>query len=120
MGKLYAGGYNGNAKLGIGNSINTLLPTEVSFSNAQYNTEKIVHACGGYKHTLILSESGLVFASGWNSYGQLGIGGTASKTQFELINPTQFGNKKVTQIQVGRNNGYALVKETGIVYSWVI
>jgi hypothetical protein len=48
--------------------------------------------------------------------GQLGIGGTAQQTQLTLITSIQ----NVNQISAGRNNGYALVKSTNQVFSWVI
>lgn len=69
-GELFGWGYNGNGQLGIGNNINQLSPCRVSALSGLV----IVKVVCGYAHTLALSDEGLLYAWGANSYGQLGIG----------------------------------------------
>eukprot|EP01080_Neovahlkampfia_damariscottae_P009960 gene9960-2279_t len=116
IGRLFAGGYNSNGKLGLGNTVTLITtPTQVTFESPEI--PRIVHALGGYKHSIILSETGQVYSSGWNNYGQLGIGSSTSKTKFVLIDQSRFSNRRVIEIQIGRNSGYAL-DESGEVYSF--
>ena len=69
-GELFGWGYNGNGQLGIGNNINQLSPCRVSTLSGLV----IVRVVCGYAHTLALTDEGLLYAWGANSYGQLGIG----------------------------------------------
>ncbi|XP_035826044.1 ultraviolet-B receptor UVR8-like [Aplysia californica] len=47
--------------------------------------QNISHVSCGSRHTLCLTESGKVFASGWNAYGQLGLGHLNPVDKFTLV-----------------------------------
>ncbi|KAK2577032.1 hypothetical protein KPH14_011991 [Odynerus spinipes] len=69
-GEVYGWGHNGVGQLGNGNYTNQLSPCKVA-SLVGVVIEKV--ACG-YAHTLALSDEGVLYVWGSNSYGQLGLG----------------------------------------------
>ncbi|KAI4497020.1 hypothetical protein M0802_007766 [Mischocyttarus mexicanus] len=69
-GEVYAWGHNGVGQLGSGSYSNQLSPFKVT-GLAGVIIEKV--ACG-YAHTLALSDEGVLYVWGSNSYGQLGLG----------------------------------------------
>ncbi|XP_067014556.2 RCC1 and BTB domain-containing protein 1 isoform X1 [Anabrus simplex] len=69
-GEVYGWGYNGNGQLGLGNNINQMSPNRVATLQGVVVT-KIV--CG-YAHTMAMSDVGMLYTWGANSYGQLGTG----------------------------------------------
>ncbi|KAH0515912.1 RCC1 and BTB domain-containing protein 1 [Microtus ochrogaster] len=78
-GEVYGWGYNGNGQLGLGNNGNQLTPVRVA---ALHNVCVNQIACG-YAHTLALTDDGLLYAWGANTYGQLGNG-----NKINVLNPT--------------------------------
>lgn len=71
-------------------------------------------ACGG-AHTLFLTESGRVYASGLNKFGQLGISDDSSY----IVDPVEVSGlkKEVKQISAGYNHSCAIT-EDGELYVW--
>ncbi|CAL7941032.1 unnamed protein product [Xylocopa violacea] len=68
-GEVYSWGYNGVGQLGVGNFVNQPHPCRVK-ALAGIVIEKVV---SGYTHTLALSDEGVLYVWGANSYGQLGL-----------------------------------------------
>lgn len=88
--------------------------------------EKIIQASAGLTFSLVLTDSGKVFAFGSAEKGQLGDGRTGesvanSKIVFTQVpTPTQvkgLGEKKIVAIASGQQHSLAL-DESGNVYSW--
>ncbi|XP_010272767.1 PREDICTED: ultraviolet-B receptor UVR8 isoform X2 [Nelumbo nucifera] len=71
-------------------------------------------ACGG-AHTLFLTESGCVFATGLNDFGQLGISIEKRYTQ-EPLEVTGF-NKEIVYISAGYHHSSAITVD-GELYMW--
>uniref|UniRef100_A0A671VA63 Regulator of chromosome condensation (RCC1) and BTB (POZ) domain containing protein 1 n=1 Tax=Sparus aurata TaxID=8175 RepID=A0A671VA63_SPAAU len=69
-GEVYGWGYNGNGQLGIGNNGNQLTPCRL----AGLQGLCIQQIVSGYGHCLALTDEGLLYAWGANTYGQLGTG----------------------------------------------
>ncbi|KGL74995.1 RCC1 and BTB domain-containing protein 1 [Tinamus guttatus] len=74
-GEVYGWGYNGNGQLGLGNNGNQLTPCRVA---ALHGVCVLQIACG-YAHTLALTDEGLLYAWGANTYGQLGTGNKSNQ-----------------------------------------
>ncbi|KAL3201432.1 hypothetical protein MRX96_012479 [Rhipicephalus microplus] len=74
-GEVFGWGYNGNGQLGLGNNVNQTSPCRVT--NLQ---GVVIHkvVCG-YAHTMALSDEGVLYTWGANSYGQLGTGNKANQ-----------------------------------------
>jgi alpha-tubulin suppressor-like RCC1 family protein len=57
-------------------------------------------SCGGEFVTVLTSDN-KIWSLGKNGYGQLSTGDTVDKTQFTLVNPALYSNKKVHSIVPG-------------------
>ncbi|XP_031564705.1 RCC1 and BTB domain-containing protein 1-like [Actinia tenebrosa] len=84
-GEIFAWGYNGNGQLGVGNNTNQPCPYKVTGLGGIF----MVKIACGYAHALGLSDSGLLFAWGANSYGQLGTG-----NKNHLVKPMEIASDK--------------------------
>ena len=73
-GTLWAWGGNASGQLGLGNTVDVLLPTQIGTSTAWAGV-----ACGA-NHTLAWRTDGSLYAWGNNSQGQLGDGTIANRT----------------------------------------
>ncbi|KAG7234463.1 hypothetical protein INR49_004797 [Caranx melampygus] len=69
-GEVYGWGYNGNGQLGVGNNGNQLTPCRLTGLQGLC----IQQIVSGYSHCLALTDEGLLYAWGANTYGQLGTG----------------------------------------------
>lgn len=76
-GNVYAWGDNAQGQLGLGDTT-TRLRAELVRS---LRTAKIAKISCGRQHTMVASKSGLLFAFGSNSFGQLGIGDSETRIQ---------------------------------------
>ena len=78
-GTVWGSGRNKYGQLGLGNTTNKNVFTQVPDMN---NAIKVV---AGMDHVMILKEDGTVCASGHNGYGQLGLGDTENKNTFTQV-----------------------------------
>ena len=77
---LWGCGWNGHGQLGLGDTTNRNIFTQVTT-----NTDNIKSIyCGDY-HTFILKNDGTLWACGYNNYGQLGLRDTNDRTIFTII-----------------------------------
>ncbi|XP_070539081.1 RCC1 and BTB domain-containing protein 1-like [Ptychodera flava] len=105
-------GYNGNGQLGIGNNVNQSTPCKVT-SLQNYVIAKIV--CG-YAHSMALTDEGVIYTWGANSYGQLGTGNKSN-----LVTASRVTVDKHRFIDIAAthyNHVSAAMTHTGIVYMW--
>jgi hypothetical protein len=107
-GKVYFWGYEAYGSFGIDMmGIGTHKAVQAPFDQFAIDV-----ACG-YTHTLVLTPSGEVYATGYNTNGCLGIGTTAHISQFTKI-PTL---KDVIKIACGSYQGLAIT-QSGQLYVW--
>ncbi|KJE88999.1 hypothetical protein CAOG_00561 [Capsaspora owczarzaki ATCC 30864] len=71
-GEVWACGWGAQGQLGVGSTSNALLPVHVKI----LDNKGIVGLAAGFCHSVVLTESGTLYAFGGNSYGQLGAAGT--------------------------------------------
>uniref|UniRef100_A0A8C5ATY9 RCC1 and BTB domain containing protein 2 n=1 Tax=Gadus morhua TaxID=8049 RepID=A0A8C5ATY9_GADMO len=81
-GEIYGWGYNCNGQLGLGNNGNQQTPCRI----AALQGASIIQVACGYAHTLALTDEGMVYSWGANSYGQLGTGNKSNQALPTLIN----------------------------------
>ncbi|KAM0950937.1 putative non-specific serine/threonine protein kinase [Dioscorea sansibarensis] len=99
-------------RLGLGGLESRWRPTVCAFF--QDDDLPVSIACGG-AHTLFLTESGRVYASGLNKFGQLGIN---SGTSYVLEPVEVFGfSEKVVEISAGYHHSSAIT-EDGKLFTW--
>lgn len=110
-GEVYGWGYNGNGQLGLGNNVNQPNPCRVQ----QLQGIIISQLVCGYAHTLALSDEGILYTWGANSYGQLGTGNKANQ-----VSPTKvMANERVVEVAASHYTHISsAMTETGQVYMW--
>jgi alpha-tubulin suppressor-like RCC1 family protein len=114
-GKVYCWGCNEFGVLGNGKNGSQLYKPQL---NEYLSDKNIVDICCGERHTIVLTNSGEVYAWGHNEWGQIGSG-TSGERECQLI-PIKingFNEEKVTMISCGSDHSIALTK-SGRAYSW--
>ena len=77
------------------------------------NYVKIIQVCCGERHSLVLTEEGVVYGWGDNTYGQTGVGQRSDKF---IASPKQWNNeRKVIKICCLSNKSFSIT-ECGRVY----
>lgn len=108
---LSAGSYEVTLRLSNGSS--TRLHTSTITVVPRVSHPRIA---AGFHHTLILNDQGMVYSTGGNDSGQLGIGSTANyRTSPTLVNASYYGNEEVVAVRAGSYSS-ALLTRSGHVY----
>ena len=79
-GTLWGCGYNGQGQLGLGDTNNRTTLTQITT-----NADGIKSIYCGSNYTVVLKNDGTLWGSGWNNYGQLGLGDTNNRKIFTQI-----------------------------------
>ncbi|XP_053521364.1 RCC1 and BTB domain-containing protein 1 isoform X4 [Artibeus jamaicensis] len=111
-GEVYGWGYNGNGQLGLGNNVNQLTPVRV----AALHSVCVNQIVCGYAHTLALTDEGLLYAWGANTYGQLGTG-----NKNNLLSPAHIMVEKERVVEIAAcHSAHTSAAKTqgGHVYMW--
>ncbi|KAJ4830834.1 hypothetical protein Tsubulata_047256 [Turnera subulata] len=101
-------------RLGLG-SLHSHSTPKPLFPSAFHNQTLSSIACGG-AHTLFLTESGRVYATGLNDYGQLGISDTSVTYSMEPVQVLGI-EQEIVQISAGYHHSCA-VSVDGELYMW--
>ncbi|MDR2153300.1 MAG: hypothetical protein LBO72_10825, partial [Helicobacteraceae bacterium] len=101
-GKLYAAGENRYGELGFGDKKHRAEFTQVS----DLNGKKILVIAAGRNHSLVLDANGRAYASGYNEYGQLGLGDNADRAAFAEI--AFLRDKQIARVAAGAYHLLAL------------
>jgi alpha-tubulin suppressor-like RCC1 family protein len=91
-GQLWAWGYNGYGGLGNGNAVQQNSPVQIT-TNLSGRTISKCYAFGGEAaFSYIIDSTGDVFSSGYNGFGQLGLGDNTNRNTFTQV-PTLKGDR---------------------------
>lgn len=113
-GNVYGAGNNDSNQLSTENSLTIeaqLAPMVLNSDNTPITD--ITHISAGNNHTVVLNSSEAVYATGANSYGQLGIDDTNDVKLSPMVNP---GDADVIAIAAGGDHTVVL-KNDGTVYA---
>lgn len=109
-GSIYTWGQNSEKVWGLSNNIYTMKPIKITyFENIG---EKVIDIIDTNENIVCLTESGNVYVSGNNTYGQLGIGTTE-----EVTGPQKAKISNVKQIIAGRTH-IIVVKDDNSIWAW--
>ena len=75
-GTVWATGLNTNGQLGINSTTNSTIPVKVLKDTKGTQISNILKVSAGVNYTVLLSEDGKIYSTGYNKYGQLATGNT--------------------------------------------
>ncbi|AEC02809.1 fimbrillin family protein [Parasphaerochaeta coccoides] len=98
-GTLWATGYNYYGQLGDGTTTRRTTPVRVKASIAEndFMTDVAAVSAGSW-HTMILKKDGTLWATGFNNYGQLGVGDTTDRSTPVQVWDSTDGSMKMTNV----------------------
>ena len=106
-GTLWGCGKNSNGQLGLGDTNDRNIFTQVTT-----NVDDIKEIYCGQNHTFILKNNGTLWGTGYNGYGQLGLGDTSNRNTFtEITNNTN----DIKSVYCGSNHTFIL-KNNGTLW----
>jgi alpha-tubulin suppressor-like RCC1 family protein len=107
-GKVWSCGVNTNGQLGINNTTQQNVPTEIT--NASFILNTIVAISGGQTHTLFLTSTGKVWACGNPANGRLGLGTdiTTNRLVPTIISDVSFNLNTIISISAGYSHSIFL------------
>ncbi|AEC03050.1 fimbrillin family protein [Parasphaerochaeta coccoides] len=113
-GTLWATGSNQQGQLGVGNTTNRSTPVQVKASTAANDFMiDVKEVSAGTYHTTILKEDGTLWATGYNSDGQLGDGTTTARTTPVRVKDTTDGSGFMTDVAAfSAGNQYTMIVKT--------
>jgi RCC1 and BTB domain-containing protein len=110
-GQVLSWGNNNHGQLGFGDKMNRNTPLIIQFNDKI--SIKSIKAC--YWHSLKLSNEGIIYAFGYNSNGQLGIGNNSDQSIPLKVNTSV----KYKEIASYLDNNFSLaMSENGFCYVW--
>lgn len=116
---LYAWGANYYSQLGLGITDKSVSkPAIVNFDSIGGIDGQIIDLATD-SHTLVLTNTGHVYAWGYNYNGQLGNGdsGLTADSNQPIDITDKFNGEKITQVEASSNGSMALT-ENGEIYAW--
>ncbi|XP_067113934.1 RCC1 and BTB domain-containing protein 1-like isoform X1 [Osmerus mordax] len=112
-GEVYGWGYNGNGQLGLGNNGNQLTPCRLSSLQGSC----VQQIASGYSHSLALTDEGLLYTWGANTYGQLGTGNKSNQLSPVQI-MTEKGSRIIEIAACHSTHTSAAKTQSGQVFMW--
>jgi alpha-tubulin suppressor-like RCC1 family protein len=109
-GNVYVSGDNDNGQLGLGDHDGRDTFTKISL----FDGKNIIVVAAGHYHSLALGSGGKVYAAGWNSGGQLGLGDAKYYNGFTEV--SSLGGKNIIAITAGYAHSLVLGSD-GKVYA---
>jgi alpha-tubulin suppressor-like RCC1 family protein len=109
-GKVYAAGWNKYGQLGLSDETSRSAFTLVS----SLADKKIVAIAASYQHSLAIDNNGAVYATGWNDFGQLGLGDKFNRNTFTRVSSLE--GKKIVAIAAGAIH-FFVVDSEGNIYA---
>jgi len=106
-------GSNGNGQLGVGDIQEKYVPTLL---RGELENKSVIQVSAGDGYSVFVTADGLVFACGYNSKGQLGVGGTEERNVPTLVTGQLQGK---TAVYVAASDNHTLCITTdGSLFSW--
>jgi len=117
LGKIYCKGDNVYGQLGIGNSQSDFDFTLIEVSDLPESDRKFIHVVAGEDHACAITASGRAYCWGDNSYGELGDNTYHNRNKPSLVDISDLGNIKFTNIAT-RDVHTCAITDSGKIYCW--
>lgn len=107
---------SGTGALGLGSKVSAPIPTTLEV----FRGTRVVQVACGQQHTLYLTESGSLFATGHGAYGILGTGETSDEllpVELTALQTTLVNDEKIVKVACGGSFS-ALITNIGNLYVW--
>jgi hypothetical protein len=123
---LYSWGYNVYGQAGDNTQVDRLVPTLVTFDQATHGRIIEIWAGGGQTgNFFLLTETGKMFARGYNAQGQLGIGSPTQNTNWSdnlaLVKDWGTGAGRIKKFTTGgasSASSHIVVRANGEIWGW--
>ncbi|BDR53792.1 hypothetical protein KIM372_16990 [Bombiscardovia nodaiensis] len=115
-GKLYAWGFNGDGRLGVGGVASQLKPAPVKTDNLPAGTRLVTASAGGY-HSLGIDSNGQLYTWGGNDKGELGTNDLAGRLIPTPVTTNIPTGTRFKQVSAGFQYSEAL-DTNGHLYAW--
>ena len=116
LGKVWGWGSDGR-EVGTGSASAVSQPRVIPIP------EKVIQISSGSNHSLALTDTGKVFAWGWNGHGQIGLGESADyNASWQYSSPVQVsipGGRTINKISAGGFQSFAIANDNSI-WGWGI
>jgi len=119
-GRVFTLGYNGYGQLGVNNTEHQRLPIEISYGHENNNdpvkdifTSKASMGSSGY-----ITESGRLYMTGYNAYGELGVGDTTNRLVPTFVMNDVSYVQSVASGTYGYHRTYIARKLDGTLFAW--
>jgi alpha-tubulin suppressor-like RCC1 family protein len=109
-GSIYATGQNQFGELGLGDNVSRNVFTEVT----GLRDKNIISIVGDNEYSFALGKDGKVYSTGWNNYGQLGLGDNVNRNVFTEV--IDLRDKNITSIILGDAHSLAF-SSNGKIYA---
>ncbi|MES2630809.1 MAG: hypothetical protein V4611_02540 [Patescibacteria group bacterium] len=118
-GTIYSWGRNNQSQLGDGTSTDRPVPVALSLTGSPMLGKTITAISVGDYYTVARSTEGLLYAWGYNTYGQLGDGTNSNRNRPVLVNTTgtPMAGKVISKIETADDYTIAIDSQ-GAAYSW--
>ena len=101
-GQVFVCGNNSQGQLGIKSKKNYCFPKKVNGFSKKY----IIDVVCGKNHTILLADPCDIYVTGYNKFGQLGLGDNKTRTTFTLLN--SLAGKNIKNIFAGGHHSWFL------------
>ena len=112
-GAVFAFGASDTGQLGVGGTERRLVPTLL---RGELENKSVMQVAAGDEHTMIVTADGLVFATGDNSKGQLGVGDTENRLVPTLVT-WQLQGKAAVNVAAGDRHTLCITADCSL-FSW--
>jgi alpha-tubulin suppressor-like RCC1 family protein len=116
-GQVFSFGDSSYGQLGLGETRDRDPWTPTRIESDLLRDEKVIQVVAGSFHSLLVTESGQVFAFGNGTYGQLGNGNLQIQSIPQPIDPSKFNDSKITRAAAGLFHSLFLT-ENGDLFSF--
>jgi len=86
--------------------------------STEFGRSKAVMVACGMNFTVMLTAAGHVWNCGLGKSGELGHGDNENKRTMTLLNPSHFGDRKITLIAAGYLHTMAYTSDGNLLYTW--